>query len=89
MPRNKAKLMGLIGRYIFRQLFQAFLLCVVTLIAIVWLTQVLREFDVITAQGQSLNTFLTMTILVLPAFVNVIAPVALFIASIRTASCWC
>lgn len=76
--------MSLIGRYIFRQLFQAFLLCLVTLIAIVWLTQVLREFDVITAQGQSFKTFLMMTVLVLPAFVNVIAPVALFVATLYT-----
>lgn len=76
--------MSLIGRYIFRQLFQAFLLCLITLIAIVWLTQVLRDFDVITAQGQSFKTFLTMTILVMPAFVNVIAPVALFIATLYT-----
>lgn len=79
-----AELMSLIGRYIFRQLFQAFLLCLVTLIVIIWLTQVLREIDVITAQGQSLMTFLTMTVLVLPAFINVIAPVALFIAALYT-----
>ena len=76
--------MSLIGRYIFRQLCQAFLLCLVTLILIVWLTQVLREFDVITAQGQTFGTFFTMTVLVLPAFVNVIAPVSLFIATLYT-----
>ncbi|MDP2732741.1 MAG: LPS export ABC transporter permease LptF [Hoeflea sp.] len=74
----------MIGRYIFRQTFQALILCLVTLVAIIWLTQVLREFDVITAQGQSLDTFLAMTILVLPAFVNVIAPVSLFIATLHT-----
>jgi len=76
--------MSLIGRYIFRQLCQAFLLCLVTLILIVWLTQVLREFDVITAQGQTFGTFFTMTVLVMPAFVNVIAPVSLFIATLYT-----
>jgi lipopolysaccharide export system permease protein len=76
--------MSLIGRYIFRQLCQAFLLCLVTLFLIVWLTQALREFDVITAQGQTFGTFFTMTVLVLPAFVNVIAPVSLFIATLYT-----
>jgi len=76
--------MSLIGRYIFRQLCQAFLLCLVTLILIVWLTQVLREFDVITAQGQTFGTFFTMTVLVMPAFVNVIAPASLFIATLYT-----
>jgi lipopolysaccharide export system permease protein len=76
--------MSLIGRYIFRQLCQAFLLCLVTLIFIVWLTQALREFDVITAQGQTFATFFTMTVLVLPAFIYVIAPASLFIATLYT-----
>lgn len=76
--------MTLIGRYVFRQLGQAFLLCLVTLLLIIWLTQILREFDVITAQGQSFGTFLTMTFLALPAFINVIAPVSLFIATLYT-----
>lgn len=76
--------MKLIGRYIFRQAFVAFAASLTTLTGIVWLTQVLREIDVITTQGQTFATFLTMTLLALPAFASVIAPVALFIAVIYT-----
>lgn len=76
--------MSLIGRYILRQAFIAFAASLTTLTGIVWLTQVLREIDVITTQGQTFATFLTMTILALPAFTSVIAPVALFIAIVHT-----
>lgn len=76
--------MHLIGRYLFRQVFTAFLASLVTLTGIVWLTQVLREIGTLTVQGQSLGLFLTLTLLVLPLFISVIAPVAVFIATLYT-----
>ena len=76
--------MTILGRYVFRQVATAFLVSLFTLTAVVWLTQVLRQLDVVTIQGQSVWIFLSITLLALPAFVSVIAPIALFLAAIYT-----
>lgn len=74
--------MRLIERYIFRIALSAFLACLVGLTGVIWVTQALRELDLITAKGQTLLIFLVVTGLSLPTLVVVIAPVALFIAVI-------
>lgn len=75
--------MTLIERYILKIAFNAFLTCLVALTGVIWITQALRELDLLTAKGQTLLVFLTVTGLSLPALVTVIAPVALFIATIH------
>ncbi|MCV6603129.1 MAG: LptF/LptG family permease, partial [Cohaesibacter sp.] len=50
------------------------------LCGIVWLTQALRDLDLVTAKGQTILIFLSMTSLVLPTLVMVIAPFAILIA---------
>lgn len=72
--------MGRLGRYILRLTSGAFLLALVALTGVVWLTQALRELDVITDQGQGFAIFLTMTSLAMPVLIAIIAPVAIFIA---------
>ena len=72
--------MHLVERYIFRITTGAFVTCVVVLTAVIWLTQALRQLDVVTAQGQTILVFLSVTGLTVPTIVAVIAPVALFIA---------
>jgi lipopolysaccharide export system permease protein len=72
--------MGSIGRYIFRTTFGAFLLVLVGLTAAIWLTQALRDVDLMTSQGQTVLSFIGITSLVIPQLVLVIAPVALVIA---------
>ena len=69
-----------IERYIFRIALSAFLACLVGLTGTIWVTQALRELDLITAKGQTILIFLFITGLSLPTLVVVIAPVALFIA---------
>jgi lipopolysaccharide export system permease protein len=76
--------MNLIERYIFRIGFSAFLTCLVGLTAVIWITQALREMDLLTGKGQTLVMFLIITALSLPTLIAVIAPVALFIAVIYT-----
>jgi lipopolysaccharide export system permease protein len=76
--------MNLIERYIFRIGFNAFLSCLLALTAVIWITQALRELDLLTGKGQTLIMFLAVTGLSLPTLVMVIAPVALFIATIYT-----
>lgn len=72
--------MGSIGRYIFRTTLGAFVLVLVGLTAAIWLTQALRDVDLMTNQGQSALVFIGITSLVIPPLVLVIAPVALVVA---------
>ena len=76
--------MTLLERYIFSRMFRAFLLTLVALSATVWLTQALRQFDLVSAMGQTIVTFFQITLLLLPPLSTVVAPVALLIAVIYT-----
>jgi lipopolysaccharide export system permease protein len=73
--------MGALGRYIFRATFGAFLLVLISLTTVIWITQALRDIDVMTSQGQTVLVFVTMTAMVIPQLVMVIAPIALMIAA--------
>ena len=72
--------MGSIGRYIFRTTFGAFLVVLVSLTAVIWVTQALRDIDIMTNQGQTILVFVGITGLIIPLLVLVIAPIALLIA---------
>lgn len=76
--------MTLLFRYIFRIAATAFVMTLAVLTAVIWLSQALREFDLMTAKGQSVVIFLMITGLSVPALIAIIAPVALFIATIYT-----
>lgn len=76
--------MGSIGRYIFRTTFGAFLVVLVSLTAVIWVTQALRDFDLMTSQGQTILVFVGITGLIVPLLVLVIAPIALLIATAHT-----
>ncbi|HZH09942.1 MAG TPA: LPS export ABC transporter permease LptF [Microvirga sp.] len=76
--------MTLLERYILKIAFSAFAACLVALTGVIWITQALRELDLLTGKGQTLLIFLTVTGLSLPALISVIAPVALFMATIYT-----
>src|SRR5207253_6577294 len=78
--RRTHSCMNLIQRYIFRVVSGAFLGCLVALTGVIWITQALREMDLITGKGQTILVFFTVTGLSLPTLVAVISPVALFIA---------
>ena len=67
-----------IERYVFRTAATAFLAGLIALTGLVWVTQALRQIDLITNKGQSLLVFLTITGLTVPSLVAIIAPVALF-----------
>jgi lipopolysaccharide export system permease protein len=76
--------MPLIERYILRIATSAFLVCIGALTAVIWLTQALRELNLVTGKGQTILIFLQVTLFSLPALVMVIAPLALFIAILYT-----
>ena len=72
--------MGSIGRYIFRTTFGAFLVICASATALMWITQALRDIDLMTNQGQSIFVFIGLTGLIIPLLVQIIAPIALMIA---------
>src|SRR3954462_11505044 len=76
--------MNLLERYILKIAFGAFLSCLLALTGVIWITQALKELDLLTSKGQTILMFLTVTGLSLPTLVTVIAPVALLIATIYT-----
>ncbi len=76
--------MGSIDRYIIRTTLASFALVLVSLTGVIWITQALRGIDLMTSQGQTIVTFLSVTSLVIPALVLIISPIALMIAIAHT-----
>ncbi len=72
--------MSAFDRYIFRNVFGAFLLVLISLTAVIWLTHALREIDLMTNQRQTVLTFVGITSLLIPMLILVIAPLALVVA---------
>jgi lipopolysaccharide export system permease protein len=78
--RGRVGRMGSIGRYIFRTTLGAFLVTCASVTALMWITQALRDIDLMTNQGQSIFVFIGITSLIIPLLVLIIAPLALMIA---------
>ena len=53
--------MGSIDNYIIRSTLSAFVLVLLTLTAVIWMTQALRGIDLMTNQGQTILVFLSVT----------------------------
>ena len=73
-----------IENYILQKIVRAFLLSFAALTMTVWLTQALRQFDLVSAMGQTIVTFFQITLLLLPSLTTVTAPIALLLAVIFT-----
>src|SRR5690242_19085257 len=76
--------MNILERYVARRLLASLTLVLVVLLATVWLSQAVRQFDLVTNRGQAFVTFFNITLLVLPQLIAVIAPVAMAIATVYT-----
>jgi len=76
--------MTLFGRYVLRQVTNAFLVILLTLTSVVWLATALKELDLITSQGQGVLLFLHMTMLSLPGLMALIAPNAALMSCLYT-----
>lgn len=72
--------MKAIDTYTIRTTLLAFLMVLVSLTGIIWVTQALRGIDLMTGQGQSVLVFLGVTGLAIPLLAMIIAPIALLIA---------
>ena len=67
-----------ITRYFLRQLAVGMVFVSVALACVLWLTQSLRLIEMIVSQGISVGTFLRLTGMLMPSFLVVIIPIALF-----------
>ena len=70
--------MKLINKYILKQLILGFVLVLISMIVLIWLMQSLRLIDMIVTKGVSVGIFLKMTFFILPNFIQVLSPLALF-----------
>ncbi len=73
-----------IDRYILGQLAVGMVLVTIGLTAILWLTQSLRFIELTVNKGASIATFIKLTVLVMPNFLTIILPVALFTVTLFT-----
>lgn len=70
--------MRMLTRYILRQLVVGTLLVAAGLAVILWLTQSLRLIEMIISKGLGMGTFISMTMLLMPSFLVIVLPIALF-----------
>jgi lipopolysaccharide export system permease protein len=76
--------MSTLDKYVLRQIAGTFLGGLIILTAIVWVTQILREVDLVTSKGAAILIFLQIAGYLVPMLVLLIAPIALFIAITQT-----
>lgn len=74
--------MRLIDRYLLRQLLGPTLLATAALTAVALLSQSLSALDLIVNQRQSALVFVKVTLLAMPQLVNIVLPIALFVAAL-------
>ncbi|MCZ6859873.1 MAG: LPS export ABC transporter permease LptF [Alphaproteobacteria bacterium] len=73
-----------LNRYILRQLLLVTIFVTFALTLAIWLTQSLRLIRLVVNHGMSFGTLLELTLLLLPAFMLIILPIALFLAVLNT-----
>ncbi len=75
--------MRIFSKYVFRQATSAFLLILASLTGIVWIALALRQFNVVTSQGQDSWMLIRMTSLAVPNLMAIIAPFSFLIAALQ------
>jgi lipopolysaccharide export system permease protein len=81
---SRRVILNRLDRYILKMATIASIVLLIGLTSVIWVTQALREVDLITGKGQTILIFFTVTLLSLPALIAGIAPVALFMATLYT-----
>ncbi|MSO88487.1 MAG: LPS export ABC transporter permease LptF [Rhodospirillaceae bacterium] len=76
--------MPTINQYVMRNLVATTAFVTMVLICATWLTQSLRFVELIVNRGMSLEAFGQLTLLLMPSFLTVIGPIALFAAVLFT-----
>jgi lipopolysaccharide export system permease protein len=76
--------MDSLDKYVFRTSFNSFLVVLISLTAVIWVTQILRQIDLITSQGQTVLVFFSITSMIIPGLMLVLAPIAMLMAVLHT-----
>jgi lipopolysaccharide export system permease protein len=76
--------MRIFSRYVFRQAAGSFALILASLTGIVWIALALRQFNVVTSQGQDTWMLVKMTSLAVPNLMAIVAPFSFLIAALHT-----
>ena len=76
--------MNCFTRYVLRQLIVGMVLVSVSLTCIIWLSQSLRFIEMIVNRGLSAGMFVYLTVLLLPNFLVLVLPIALFTVVVFT-----
>ena len=76
--------MNLFNKYICKQLLGPFVLIMLSMTGIAWLTQSLRFIELIIIKGLPVNIFINLTILIIPKLLATIIPFIAFLATLIT-----
>ena len=69
-----------IDSYVVKMTLTSFLIVLISLTGVIWITQALRNIDLMTSQGQTILVFLGISGLAIPLLISIIAPIALLVA---------
>lgn len=75
---------ALITRYVLRELLKPFGFFLIVFTGVIWLTQSLRVIDTVVNSGQGAGVFLEFSVLLLPAAMSIVMPIAAFAATLYT-----
>ena len=78
--------MSELNKYVLRQLLIGMVIVTIGLTCVIWLTQSLRFVDMIVNRGLTAGTFAYLTMLLLPNFLSIILPIAVFTVVVFTYS---
>jgi len=84
--RTTREQMPLIERYILRRIAVAFVVTLGTLVGTLWILEILKDLDLVTAKGQAIWILFLLTLLGLPVLIQTIAPIAFTIGVVFTLS---
>jgi lipopolysaccharide export system permease protein len=71
-------------RYLFRNAAMASLITMMGLGGMIWVSQAIRQLDLVTGKGQTLFLFLQATLLIIPQLALIVTPIAVFVGIIFT-----
>ena len=71
--------MSTLNKYIYLQLLKIFIIVLLVITTLAWLSQILRYVEFIIEKNRTINEFMSLTILLYPWLISVIAPSAFFI----------
>ncbi|MGB8816793.1 MAG: LptF/LptG family permease [Rhizobiaceae bacterium] len=76
--------MKVLERYILRRILIQFSGATAASLGIVWIIQALTRINLVTDTGQSISSFLYLSLLILPAIIPIVMPFAVLIATAQT-----